>query len=134
MSRLGASHGSYRIFNSSSGWDQIIRSGMEIRRRNKGRDCSGPWPGGTQQPIQSGPWIIEHAKEFPPIPLLVLQGCSNRFANPAATQQFAENVPGDKTFVMWDGGYHELHNELEKDEIVKILIDWLDKHNTPILT
>jgi alpha-beta hydrolase superfamily lysophospholipase len=35
---------------------------------------------------------------------------------------------------MWNGGYHELHNEPEKDEILIILIDWLVKHNIPVLT
>ncbi|MBE3143919.1 MAG: alpha/beta hydrolase [Planctomycetes bacterium] len=84
----------------------------------------------TKDLLQSGPRIIEHVKEFPTIPLLVLQGSTDRIVNPTATQQFAKNVTGDKTFVMWDGGYHELHNEPEKEQILKILVDWLDKHNT----
>jgi alpha-beta hydrolase superfamily lysophospholipase len=26
---------------------------------------------------------------------------------------------------IWDGGYHELHNEPFKDEVFKYIIDWI---------
>jgi alpha-beta hydrolase superfamily lysophospholipase len=35
---------------------------------------------------------------------------------------------GDVTLKLWDGLYHELHNELEQQEVFKFMIDWLDKH------
>ena len=35
----------------------------------------------------------------------------------------------DKTLKLFDGGYHELHNDLGKEEYFKTLTDWLNLHS-----
>ncbi len=35
---------------------------------------------------------------------------------------------GDKTLHVMPGGYHELHNDLDKEEYFALLLTWLDKH------
>ena len=37
-------------------------------------------------------------------------------------------VPGDCTLKLWDGFYHETHNEPEKAEVLAFMIDWLQQH------
>ncbi len=81
--------------------------------------------------LQSGPWLVEHAAEFPPIPLLIMQGSADRIVDPAATKKFVKNVKGDITFQLWAGDYHELHNEPNRDEVFKVLLHWLDKYSIP---
>ena len=37
-------------------------------------------------------------------------------------------VKGDVTFKLWDGMYHEVHNEPGKEEALKYVVQWLDGH------
>lgn len=34
----------------------------------------------------------------------------------------------DVTMKLWEGMYHELHNEPEQAEVFKVMIEWLDRH------
>ena len=44
-----------------------------------------------------------------------------------AAQKFAEKAGDCCTLKIWDGFYHELHNEPEKAEVLKYIINWIDK-------
>ncbi len=75
----------------------------------------------------AGDYILAHAAEFP-VPLLLMQGTSDRLVNPRLTKQFANTAPISKiTYKEWEGYYHELHNEPEKAQIIKTMIDWMDQ-------
>lgn len=77
--------------------------------------------------FKNGDYCVEHASEFP-LPLLLMQGTDDRLVNPAKTKEFAMAAPLDKiTYKQWDGYFHELHNEPEKAEVLKTMIDWLDQ-------
>lgn len=77
--------------------------------------------------INNGCYIIDHASEFP-LPLLLMQGTADRVVNPALTKTFANAAPLSKiTYKEWEGFYHELHNEPEKEKVLKFMTDWLDQ-------
>lgn len=78
--------------------------------------------------LANGRWIVEHASEFPPVPLLLMQGSADRVIDPKLTKRFADCFRGDLSFKMWEDGYHELHNEPNKQEVLKTMIEWLDEH------
>lgn len=79
--------------------------------------------------LTKGQWMIEHAAEFP-APLLLEQGSDDHLVSPKATAAFAKNVPADKiTYKVWDGLYHETHNEQDKAQVIRYMIDWLDQHS-----
>ena len=74
--------------------------------------------------------VFAHAAEFP-IPLLIMHSKIDRITYSSGSEEFARLVReagGDVTLKLWDGLYHELHNEPEKAEIFKLMIEWLDKH------
>jgi alpha-beta hydrolase superfamily lysophospholipase len=74
------------------------------------------------------PWTFEHAGELQ-LPLLIMHGTKDMLGYPRGSQEFAGLAPKDKvTLKMWDGFYHEIHNEPEKVEVFKVMLDWLDKH------
>jgi alpha-beta hydrolase superfamily lysophospholipase len=82
--------------------------------------------------LQTGPWLVEHAAEFPDIPLLLMQGNADRIVDPAATKKFAKKIKkGNITFQLWEGGYHEMHNEPNRDEVFNLLVHWLDRYCLP---
>jgi len=82
--------------------------------------------------LQTGPWLVEHAAEFPAIPLLLMQGNADRIVDPEATRKFAQKIiKGDITFQLWEGSYHELHNEPNRDEVFNVLLHWLERNYQP---
>lgn len=62
-----------------------------------------------------------------PIPLLVMQGTGDQIVSPEASREFAGRVRGDITFVPWEGLYHELHNEVKKEEAMETTLNWIEK-------
>jgi acylglycerol lipase len=70
------------------------------------------------------PWTFQHAPEFKP-PLLLMHGTDDKIAFASGSQEFASLVPGDCTLKLWDGLYHETHNEPEKEQVLAFLVDWL---------
>lgn len=80
--------------------------------------------------IKAIEFCFAHAQEFKP-PLLIMHGAADKLAYPSGSEDFArlasENNK-DVTLKLWDGLYHEVHNEPEKAEVFKVMIDWLEKH------
>ena len=75
---------------------------------------------------QAGQWALEHASELS-LPLLLMQGGADKIISVEAGREFASNIKENCTLKIWDDLYHEIHNEPEKEEVFKFLIDWLDK-------
>jgi acylglycerol lipase len=62
------------------------------------------------------------------LPLLLMHGTDDRLAYPKGSEDFAELVsPKLCTLKLWQGYYHELHNEPGKEEVFKYLITQLDQ-------
>ena len=77
--------------------------------------------------LEAGEWALAHASEFP-VPLLLAHGTADKLTSAPASQEFAAKVHGDCTLKLWEGFYHETHNEPEKAEVLAFMIDWLQKH------
>lgn len=70
------------------------------------------------------------AKDFTP-PLLIMCGKVDKVTYPSGSEDFASLARAtnrDVTLRLWDGMYHEIHNEPGKAEVFKFMIEWLDKH------
>ncbi len=70
-------------------------------------------------------WTLAHASEFP-LPLLLMHGKEDKIAFPSSSSEFAAALKSKCTLVLWDDGYHELHNDLEKDKVLKTMTLWMD--------
>mgnify|MGYP000079446289 CR=1 FL=1 len=75
---------------------------------------------------QAGQWALEHASEFS-LPLLLMHGGADKIISVEAGREFSGKIKENCTLRIWDGLYHEIHNEPEKEKVFKFLIDWLDK-------
>lgn len=62
-------------------------------------------------------------------PLLILQGTADRIVNPEGSQLFYLHAGStDKTLKLYEGLYHEVLNEPEKEQIMAEVVEWLDQH------
>ena len=76
---------------------------------------------------ESGLWALDHAGEFP-LPLLLMHGADDPIISAKASQEFAQKAGNKVTLKVWDGLYHEIHNEFEKADVFKVMLDWLGMH------
>ena len=79
--------------------------------------------------LDSGAWALAHAAEFP-LPLLLMHGAADRVTSVEATREFAAQAGANCTLKIWDGLYHEIHNEPEQGAVLAYLIAWLDGLST----
>jgi len=68
---------------------------------------------------------LDHASEFP-LPLLLMHGKADAIAFPSSSIEFAQQLDGLCTLVLWEDVFHELHNESIKKEVFKTLTDWMN--------
>jgi alpha-beta hydrolase superfamily lysophospholipase len=63
------------------------------------------------------------------LPCLLLHGGDDRIASPEGTRQFfAAAGASDKTLKIYDGFYHEIFNEIGKEQVLADVAQWLEKH------
>jgi alpha-beta hydrolase superfamily lysophospholipase len=67
---------------------------------------------------------LGHA-EYIRIPVLLLHGADDLLTSPGGSREFASKNH-NVTLKIWEGGYHELHNEPFKDEVFSLIADWVE--------
>jgi alpha-beta hydrolase superfamily lysophospholipase len=77
--------------------------------------------------IDVGNWLLDHAAEWS-LPLLVFAGNADRLTSSEASREFAAKVRGDFTLKIWDGLYHETHNEPEQSDVIGLMVRWIQDH------
>jgi alpha-beta hydrolase superfamily lysophospholipase len=63
------------------------------------------------------------------MPALVMQSSEDKLVDPDGAREFFEKLgSSDKTLKYWEGFYHEMFNEVEKQKPYEFLLNWLDRH------
>lgn len=63
------------------------------------------------------------------LPVFILHGTSDRATRPSGSQFFYDNVGSkDKTLKLYDGHYHDLLNDVGKEQVMADINGWIDKH------
>ena len=61
------------------------------------------------------------------LPLLVLHGTADKATRPEGSQQFFDQAgSSDKILKLYDGHYHDLLNDLGKEEVIGDIVGWID--------
>jgi acylglycerol lipase len=58
-------------------------------------------------------------------PLLLIHGSDDKICSPDGSREFASKTKLAELKI-WDGGYHELHNELFKQDVFNYIINWIN--------
>ncbi len=65
-------------------------------------------------------------------PILILHGGADTVTDPAGSHKLYEDaVTHDKTLKIYDGFFHEVFNEIGKEQVLRDLVDWLDHRQAP---
>ncbi len=76
---------------------------------------------------QAGLWALENAARLR-IPLLLMHGTADRLTSAEASAEFAARAGERCTLQLWEGLYHEVHNEPQKAEVLASVIRWIEDH------
>jgi acylglycerol lipase len=70
-------------------------------------------------------YSLAHASELK-VPTLMLHGSDDLICSPEGSREFAARTPMAELRI-WEGGYHELHNEAFKEEVFAYIMKWINK-------
>ena len=86
-------------------------------------------------PLRSARWVVEFFETMQEVseranevrlPILMMQGLADAVVVPSATQEFFAKVGSeDKSLRLYEGYYHELHNDLGRERPIGAVLDWL---------
>ena len=75
--------------------------------------------------MDMGRYVLDHATEWS-LPLYLAHGTADRICQFEGSAQFAAHAGAKVTFHPWEGLYHETHNDLNKDEVIQAMLDWIN--------
>jgi alpha-beta hydrolase superfamily lysophospholipase len=76
---------------------------------------------------QAGLYALQHANELK-VPALLMHGGSDKITSAQASEEFAKKASLVTQFHLWDGMYHEIHNEPEREVVLTKVFDWISAH------
>lgn len=75
---------------------------------------------------EAGRLLLRRAEDLR-VPLLVFHGGGDRLASPTASRAFYERAGSDdKTYVAYEGGFHELLNDVIQEKVTRDVLAWLE--------
>ena len=81
--------------------------------------------------MRAAKYSLEHASELK-IPLLIIHGSDDQICSPEGSREFAGKAK-NVDLKIWEGGYHELHNETFKDEVFDYIMNWINKNSDKLI-
>jgi acylglycerol lipase len=89
---------------------------------------------GESQPAQTAAAMLHASerlkKEFPNIalPVLILHGTADKATKPSGSQHFYDAAgSNDKTLKLYEGHFHDLLNDLDKEIVMTDIQNWIDE-------
>lgn len=62
------------------------------------------------------------------LPVLVVHGTADGLTNPKGSELFMEKAQSDdKTLKLFRGGYHELIHDIDSEEMIQTVVEWIEK-------
>lgn len=70
---------------------------------------------------------MEHIKDIKPLPTLIMTGSEDIISEINATETFKDKlVTNELYYKVWNGLYHEIHNEPERDQVMRYVLTFLN--------
>lgn len=78
--------------------------------------------------LRIGEETLERAADLR-VPTLILHGSADRLIDPAGSRAFSARMAfPDKEYREYEGGYHELHNDTIREQVLADVERWLERH------
>jgi acylglycerol lipase len=74
--------------------------------------------------IDAGEWAIENAEKLN-LPMLLIHGTDDKIIDYKGSEAFAKKSQL-ADLKLYNGGYHELHNDICKEEVLRDVVNWVN--------
>ncbi len=74
--------------------------------------------------LDAGEWAIQHAPDLN-VPMLLMHGSADEVTSSTCSAAFAAEAGPICNFRMWEGLYHDLHFETEKEQVLTHVANWI---------
>ncbi len=72
--------------------------------------------------------LTEHFPKFN-VPVFIIHGTADKATRPAGSQFFYDHAGSkDKTLKLYEGHYHDLLNDIGKEEVMADILNWVEAH------
>ncbi|MFZ5942111.1 MAG: alpha/beta hydrolase [Bacteroidota bacterium] len=61
-------------------------------------------------------------------PFLLMHGKGDKITSWKASEEFVMNTSEHTRLKLWEGAYHELHHEPEREEVFQYILDWMKEY------
>lgn len=85
-------------------------------------------------PARTGAQLLEAMKRVETgrarlrMPVLIWHGTGDKLTEPEGSRTFGANVGSrDRTLTLYEGSYHETLNDLDRENVIGAMIDWIDR-------
>ena len=76
--------------------------------------------------LKTGVSLLQNRHRFN-LPLLMMHGTHDNIASWRASAEFSRYTSRNTCFKPWEGGYHELHNDFDKENVFAYIGNWIDQ-------
>lgn len=76
--------------------------------------------------MKAGSWVMDNASKLQ-IPTLILHGTGDEITDHQSSKEFTEKSKYAE-LALFDKGFHELHNDLEREKVLHIITDWVEEY------
>ena len=76
--------------------------------------------------METGEWAIQNANKLE-LPMLLMHGTGDSLTSWKASKEFAKKGNENVELSLFKDAYHELHNELNKNEVLERMNTWMNK-------
>ena len=76
--------------------------------------------------FEAGEWAIANADKLN-TPALIVHGTGDQITSHEASKEFVQNSDKMAEIELIEDGYHELHNDLEKEAVLEFILTWIEK-------
>lgn len=81
--------------------------------------------------LNAGPYVLARAASIT-MPVLILHGTHDKLADISGSQDFYDDLSSaDKTIKRYDGHYHELFNDNDRERVYSDVLEWLHQRSQP---
>ena len=79
--------------------------------------------------FDAGEWAIRNAGILNK-KVFIFHGTGDRITDHNASKEYALTADGNATLKLYEGGYHELHNDICKEDVLKDMTNWIESFYT----
>ncbi len=77
-----------------------------------------------QESMSAADYALNHASELK-VPTLIIHGSDDMIVSPEGSREFAGKAAMAELKI-WEGGFHELHNEPFNKEVFEYIMNWIN--------